>query len=211
MLAGAVDEMQEHAAALYMAKKAVAEPGALMGAFDQARDVREHEFATVDRDDAELRMQRGEWVVSDFRLGGAHGRQKRRFAGVGEAHEPGIRDQLEAQPDGALLADKARIGMARRAVGGRFEMSIAETPIAALGKHGAITKLGEIGEERFIVFVENLGALRYLEHDAGAGRTGAVLAHAVTAGLGFEMLLVAIIDQGVEAVDTFGDHVASRS
>src|SRR5215831_1018572 len=179
-----------------------------MGAFDQARNVRQYEFAVVDRDDAELRMQRGEGVIRDLRLGGAHARQKRRLAGVGQAHKAGIRDQLEAQPDGALLAGKARIGTTRRAVGGRFEMGIAEAAIAALGEHGAVADPGEIGEERFVVFVENLGALRYLEHDAGAGRAGAVLAHAVAAGLGLEMLLVAVIDQGVEAIDTFGGHVA---
>ena len=45
MLAGAVDEMQQHAAALDMAEEAVAEAGALMGALDQARNVGEHEFA----------------------------------------------------------------------------------------------------------------------------------------------------------------------
>ena len=48
MLAGAVDEMQQHAAALDMAEEAVAEAGALMGAFDQAGDVGEDEFAPVD-------------------------------------------------------------------------------------------------------------------------------------------------------------------
>src|SRR5260221_1815417 len=66
MFAGAVDEMQEYAAALHMAKKTVAEPDALMGASDHTRDVPENEFATVDRDDADLRMQRGERGIGDI-------------------------------------------------------------------------------------------------------------------------------------------------
>ena len=57
MLAGAVDQMQQHAAALDVTEEAVAEAGALVRAFDQAGDVGEHELAFVDAHDAELRMQ----------------------------------------------------------------------------------------------------------------------------------------------------------
>ena len=39
--------MQENAAALDVAKKAVTEAYAFMRAFDQARNIREHEFAPV--------------------------------------------------------------------------------------------------------------------------------------------------------------------
>ena len=96
VLAGAVDEMQQHAAALDMAEEAVAQAGAFMRAFDQAGNVGEHEFAAVDADHAELRMQRGERIVGDLRLGGAHGREERRLAGIGQADDAGIGDQLEA-------------------------------------------------------------------------------------------------------------------
>ena len=40
MLAGAVDQMQQHAAALDMAEEAVAEARAFVRAFDQAREYR---------------------------------------------------------------------------------------------------------------------------------------------------------------------------
>src|SRR5713101_4535721 len=211
MFAGAVDQMQEHAAALHMAKKAIAEAGALMGVFDQTGDVRQHEFVAVDRDHTQLRMQRREGIIRDFWFGGAHARQKRGLPSVGETHEPRVCNQLEAQPDRALFAGKPRICTARRTIGGRFEMRITETAIAALGEDGAIANLGDIGEERFIVFVENLGALRHLEHDVGSSRTGTVLAHAVAAGLRLEMLLIAIIDQGIQPIDAFSDYIAASA
>ena len=47
MFAGAVDQVQQHAAALDMAEEAVAEAGAFMRALDQAGNVGEHEFAAV--------------------------------------------------------------------------------------------------------------------------------------------------------------------
>jgi hypothetical protein len=45
MLAGAFDQMQQHAAALDMAEEAVAEAVALMRALDQAGNVGEHHLA----------------------------------------------------------------------------------------------------------------------------------------------------------------------
>ena len=50
-----------------------------------------------------------------------------------------------------------------------------------------------------------------LRIDVGAVRAGAVLAHAVAAGLGLEMLLVAVVDQRVEAVDAFDDDIAAAA
>ena len=47
VLAGDVDQMQQHAAALDMAEEARAEAGALMGALDEAGNVGEHEIVAV--------------------------------------------------------------------------------------------------------------------------------------------------------------------
>ena len=135
VLAGRVDQMQQHAAALDMAEEAVAEAGAFMRALDQAGNIRQHEFAAVGIHDAELRMQRGEGIVGDLRLGRADHGEEGRLAGIGQADEAGIRDQLQPQPDPALLARLAGIGVARRAVGGGFEMRVAEPAIAAFGEH----------------------------------------------------------------------------
>jgi len=62
MLGRAVDEMQEHAAALDVAEETVAESRAFMRPLDQAWNIREYELAAVDLDHAELGMQRREGV-----------------------------------------------------------------------------------------------------------------------------------------------------
>ncbi len=90
-------------------------------------------------------------------------------------------------------------------------MRIAKTAIAALGHHRAFAHAGEIGQQGLVVLVEDLGADRDLEHHVGRGGARPVLAHAVAAGLGLEVLLVAVVDQGVEAVDAFDHHVAAAS
>jgi hypothetical protein len=125
--------MQQDAAALDMAEKAVAETGAFMRAFDQAGDIRQHEFAAVGIHHAELRMQRGEGIVGDLRFCRADLGEERRFAGIGQADEARVSDQFQPQPDPALFALLSGIGVARRAVGRCLEMRVAEPAIAAFG------------------------------------------------------------------------------
>src|SRR5262249_5090985 len=83
--------------------------------------------------------------------------------------------------------------------------------IAAFRDQRAVTDLGEIGEQSLVVLVKDLGAGRNLEHDVGAARPGTVAPHAVSAALGLEMLLVAVIDQRIESVDAERNDVAAAS
>src|SRR5262249_5430220 len=64
-------------------------------------------------------------------------------------------------------------------------------------------------EQRLVVLVEYLGAGRHVQHHVLAARAGAVLAHAVVAAPGLEMLLITIVDQRVEAGHRFHDDVAA--
>ena len=86
-------------------------------------------------------------------------------------------------------------------------MQVAEAAVAALGDDDALALLGEVGEQGARVLVEHLRADRDLEHGVRAAPAGAVAAHAVHAGLGLEMLLVAEVDQRVEA----GEHSTTTS
>src|SRR6185437_4072930 len=90
-------------------------------------------------------------------------------------------------------------------------MGVAEPAIAAFGKHEFFAEAGEIVDQGFAILVEHLGADRYLEQDQLAIGAMAVLAHAVGALLGLEMLLVAVIDQRVQAVDRLDDDVAAAA
>ena len=60
-------QVEEDAAALDMAEEAVANAGALGRALDQPGNVGEDELAAAARDDAELRPQRRERIISNFR------------------------------------------------------------------------------------------------------------------------------------------------
>src|SRR6266700_6155695 len=90
-------------------------------------------------------------------------------------------------------------------------MRVAKAAIAALRQHVSLAELGEVMDQGFAVLVEDLGADRNLQHDRLAIGTMAVLAHAIGALLCLEVLLIAIIDQGVEPVGDFDDDVAAAA
>ena len=90
-------------------------------------------------------------------------------------------------------------------------MRVAEAAVAALGQHDALADLGEVGDHRLLVLVENLRADRHLQHDVVAAGAMAVLAHAADAGPRLEVLRVAVVDQGVEPVHRLDHDVAAAA
>jgi hypothetical protein len=201
--------MQQHAAALDMAEEARAEPGPLVRAGDQAGDVGQHEIHLPRAHHAEVRVQRGERVIRDLRPGGGDGSEERRLARVGQPDQPGVGDQLQPKPDRQLLARLAGVGVPRRLVRRALEVRIAEAAVAAAGEPHALTRLPEIGEQGLVVLGVDLGARRHLDDDVGAVRAGAVLAHAGRAVARLEVLLIAVVDQGVEVGDALRPYVAA--
>ena len=64
---------------------------------------------------------------------------------------------------------------------------------------------------RALPLVKNLRTDGHPQHRVSACRTAPVLAHTVGPAFRFEMLLVTIIDQGVEAGDTFNHDIAATT
>ena len=88
-------------------------------------------------------------------------------------------------------------------------MQVAVAAVAALGQHHPLAELGEVDQQGLVVLGEDLRAARQAQHDVLAGAAGALAAHAVMAGLGLEVLRIAVVDQRVEPVDAFEDDVAA--
>src|SRR5437763_3481590 len=59
-----IHDMEQQTSALQMPQKAVTEPRTFRGALDQSRDIGDHEAAAfVGAHHAEMRYERGEWIV----------------------------------------------------------------------------------------------------------------------------------------------------
>ena len=157
-------------------------------------------------------MQRRERIVGDLRPRRRDRGKKSRLAGVGQADKAEVGDQLQPQEQRALDARLAGIGASRRLIGRSGEMGVAEAAVAALGDDDPLAGRLEVGERPFqVFFVVDLRAFRHLQHRVGAAAAGAVLAHAVHAGLGLEVLLVAEVDQRVEAAGAFDHDIAAAA
>ncbi len=88
-------------------------------------------------------------------------------------------------------------------------MRVAEAAVAAQRQPRPVARLGEVGQQRLVVLGEDLRARRHLQRDVVAAGAGAVRARAVFAAPGFEMLLIAEVDQRVEIVHTLRPDVAA--
>src|SRR6516162_3013084 len=110
-----------------MTQELMAEPMTAMGAFDEPGDIGNDEAAVIAQaDNAEIGRQRGEGVVGDFGPCGGDARDERGFAGIREANEPDVREQLQLEAEIFDLARLARLYLARRAVGRRSESRVAQ-------------------------------------------------------------------------------------
>ena len=86
----AIEQMDEQAAALDVAQKLMAQPGAGVGALDQARNIGQHQVTMVQHHHAQIGLQGGKGIISDFRPGLADYRQQGAFPGVGHPDQPDI-------------------------------------------------------------------------------------------------------------------------
>ena len=103
-----IDHVQQQARARDMLEELHAESGAFGRAFDQARDVGDHEtLVGLDAHDAEMRLQGRERIVGDFRRRGRNGPDKGRLAGIRKAEHADVGQHLELQAQLALLARRA--------------------------------------------------------------------------------------------------------
>ena len=81
--------------------------------------------------------------------------------------------------------------------------------MAAFQHHDHLTFFGQVGQHHAVFLIKNLGAHGYFQINIGPGGPGAVAAHAMTTAPGLEMLLVAIVDQGIQPAHGLYQYMAA--
>src|SRR5262249_38349137 len=163
---------------------------------DEAGDVGEDEAAAVaEADHAEVRRERRERVVGNFRAGPRGRGQERGLPRVGEADDARVGQELQLEAHGALLARRARLGGARRGVPRRFEMDVAAPAVAAARDDRARPRLVEVVEHLARVGVHHDRPERHLDDEVLAGLAVLVAVAARLAALGAVVLLVLEIEE----------------
>ena len=174
-----VDQMQEHARALQVLQEADAETGAVRRTLDETRDVRHDEASAGSRGHhPEIRVQRGERVIGDFRPRRRNRADQCRFAGIRQTEQAHIRNQLQFQCELALFARQSEARFARSAVGARLEARVAPPAFAALGDQQGLAFRRQVAQLLAGIHIGHHRADRHGDVDIVAAVTGAIVAAA---------------------------------
>src|SRR5262245_42536593 len=188
--------MQQHARALDMAQETVSEPGAVGRAFDQAGDVGDDQLALVaEVDDTEVRDQRGEGVVGDLGARARHARDEGRLADVGKAEQADVGQELELEPERALLAGRPGGGDPRGAVPCGGEVDVALAALAAARGDEAGARRVEIEQPLAAVDVMHDGADRHPQDELLAALAVLILVAAVLPALRLVVAAVLVVEE----------------
>ncbi len=180
-----VEHVDEQPRALDVGEEVVAEPGAVARALDQPGDVGDDELAVVGLERPQHGLERRERVGGDLRLRAGHARQQRGLAGVGQADEPDVGQQLEVQLDHALVAGQAALGQPRRLPHGRLEARVAAAARPAARDGDLLARAHEVVVRP--VPARDLRAGRHRDDQLLAVRAVPLGALAVAAPLGAEV------------------------
>lgn len=120
--------MQQQTGALNVTQEIMSQTRAVRRALNQTRNIRQHNVLAVAADDAQIRRQRREVVIADFRLRARHDGQNRRFADVRIAHKTHVRNRFELQQKGVDFRLNAGLGEVRRLPGRGRKVAVAQPP-----------------------------------------------------------------------------------
>src|SRR5690606_26731206 len=154
----------------------------------------------LDADHAQVRVKGGERIVRDLRRRRRDRADEGALAGVREAQQADVGQQLQFELEQALLALLARRRLPRRAVGRALEVHVAQAALAAARDQQALAVAGEVADHLVGVDVDHHRAYRDGDDLVLAALAVHLAAHAVLAALGLELALVAEVDQGVEVL-----------
>ena len=195
-----LNQVDQHASPLDMPQEFVAQTNATMGAFDQARQIGQDKSPfPADQDQTEVRMLGRKWIVADFRLGAGKTAQQRRFAGIRQADQPGVGNDLQFQDDPAFLAKRAGLEFARGTVDGSGECLVASPASAAVSDVYFLIGFRQIAEDVPAVTVDDQGAGRHGDDDIAASFAVLFGPHAGTAILGAPVLAIDNVGQAIGA------------
>src|SRR5256714_8237787 len=157
-----VEHEKKHATSRDMAEKIVTQPYVAMRYFDPPRDVRDRGAAVaIEFNHAHDRMQGGERIRRDFRMGRGNFPEQRRFPRIGITNQRRVRHCAQLEKKMSLLAFLAFGVLKRGAIPRALEMHVALAATTALAQNKFLPVVGEIGDGRVVLIggVSSIGPI----------------------------------------------------
>jgi len=183
-----VNQMKQHPRAFDVPEELNAEAMSKMRPFDQPRNIGDDErlVAAIYRNHAELRFERRERIVRNLRPGCGNAGDQCGLAHVRVAHQAGVGQEFELQPQRFFFAESAILRFMRHAVRSGLEEGIAMASASALSDQDPLVGLGKIVEQFAGGVVVDLGAGRDRNIEILAVTPVTVAAFAVPSAFGAE-------------------------
>jgi len=201
-----VDEMDEQSRAFDVAEKTDTQARPQVCAINKTGEVGDDEGAakfgavsagaSVGVDDAEIRLERGEWIVRNLGTRSGNHRNQSGLARIGVTDQADVGQKFQLQAKMPLFAGKSVLMFARSLMPRLGKVLIAAPAASAVCDQDALARVGEISDGRAL-FVKHQRAYRNLQDHVLAGVASAVGAFAVAAPLGLEFAIVAVAQQRV--------------
>ena len=202
--------MEQATGALDVTKKPRAESGALGGAGNEARDVRQDEGPlSADSNHTEVGGERREGIVRDLRLCCGEAGDESGFSNVRESEQADVREQLELQPDLPLHPCGALRGLSRRPVPGGLETKVPRAAATSLGNDYPHAIVVEIGDRVTALGIEYERAHGHDDLPMLTVSAVAIGALSVQTSLCFDDRLIAVLEQGVHRPVGADDDVST--
>ena len=207
-----IHQVDQQPGALDVAQEIVAEPRPLSGTGDQAGDIGEDgAIAAGPSHHPEVGHQGGEGIVGDLGAGGREHRDQGALAGIGQADDAHLSQQLQLQLQQPLLPLLALGALLRGAVAVAEVVGVAEAAAAAEGHQQLLATVGEIAEQDAGAGIAHLGAAGHADAEGIATGAGAAVGAAATAVDGLKQTLVLEVQQGLEVGVGLQQHVAAAA
>src|SRR6266849_1912332 len=198
-----------------MTQKLVAQTDTLRGSFNETRDIGQHKTRLVaaprltNSHDAEIRRDGGKGVVGDPGLGSSNYREERRFSGVGVANNTNIGNQTQLEEQPAFFTRFSILRFSRGLIRRGSEMYITQASTPATRDHYTLTMLQQVCNNLFGVGIAHDSTTGDGEHNIFPFGSMHFLAGTGASCSGLEMLVVTIIDQGIQAGSRLYIHTAT--
>lgn len=209
---GGIDEVDQNPRSLHVTEKAQAESRPLMGALDEPRYIGDHKRPSLRQTHhTQVRDKGGEWVVGDFGAGGGDLRYEGGFAGVGEADEAHLGEELQLEPDMPLFSCSSFLGKARSLATRGGEVHVSLPAVSTPGHHIAVPVAGEVMEDLATSRVSHLGPYREEQRQVRTTFSCLLLTATMSTSGRSEVSLEVKIEEGLLGIRGLEDHITASA
>jgi hypothetical protein len=207
---GEVEDVEKKTCPLHMLEKAMPETGAQMRPLNETGDISNNKRPEVFvRNDSQIRCQGSKRIVGYLRTCRRNFGNERRLPYAWKSEQPHIRQELQLQPEFALLPRLAGLGEPGSLVGGSGKSGISLSAATAAQQDHPLPRFGQIRQHLVGFTISDNGTRRNRNNQVFSVGAMPVLPHPVNASTSFLMGPLPKVQESGKAWRNLKDYVTT--